>query len=147
MTSSSSKKTRQKLEADICFMCIFNKKLLWYMVLALSHFSCVSLWPHGLQTARFLCPCDSPGKNTGVGCYAPFQRIFPIQGLTPHLLHLLDRQAGSLPLAPPIHTYVTHYITYITYYMLIYILCISIRKNRQHNINVQWFERFMKKYR
>ena len=25
-----------------------------------------SLWPHGLQPARLLCPWDSPGKNTGV---------------------------------------------------------------------------------
>ena len=28
-----------------------------------------SLWPHGLQPTRPLCPWDSPGKNTGVGCY------------------------------------------------------------------------------
>ena len=25
--------------------------------------------PHGLQPARLLCPWDSPGKNTGVGCH------------------------------------------------------------------------------
>ena len=29
----------------------------------------------------------SPGKNTGVGCYALFQRIVPTQGLKPGLLH------------------------------------------------------------
>ena len=28
-----------------------------------------SLQPHGLQPARLLCPWDSPGKNTGVGCH------------------------------------------------------------------------------
>ena len=28
-----------------------------------------SLWPHRLQPARLLCPWDSPGKNTGVGCH------------------------------------------------------------------------------
>ena len=28
---------------------------------------------------------DSPGKNTGVGCHALLQRIFPTQGLNPHL--------------------------------------------------------------
>ena len=27
------------------------------------------LRPHGLQPARLLCPWDSPGKNTGVGCH------------------------------------------------------------------------------
>ena len=26
--------------------------------------------PHGLQPTRLLCPWDSPGKNTGVGCHA-----------------------------------------------------------------------------
>ena len=25
--------------------------------------------PHGLQSTRLLCPWDSPGKNTGVGCH------------------------------------------------------------------------------
>ena len=30
---------------------------------------------------------DSPGKNTGVGCYAFLQGIFPTQGLNPGLLH------------------------------------------------------------
>ena len=44
---------------------------------------------------------DSPGKNTGVGCHALLWRIFPTQGLNPHLLCLLHWQKGSLPLAPP----------------------------------------------
>ena len=30
---------------------------------------------------------DSPGKNTGVGCYALFQKIFPTQGSNPGLPH------------------------------------------------------------
>ena len=30
---------------------------------------------------------DSPGKNTGVGCYALLQEIFPTQGSNPGLLH------------------------------------------------------------
>ena len=28
---------------------------------------------------------NSPGKNTGVGCHALLQRIFPTQGLNPHV--------------------------------------------------------------
>ena len=52
------------------------------------------------QPTRLLCPWDSPGKNTGVDCYALFQGIFPIQGLNPRLLRLLHCQAGSLSLAP-----------------------------------------------
>ena len=30
---------------------------------------------------------DSPGKNTGVGCHAFLDGIFPTQGLNPGLLH------------------------------------------------------------
>ena len=45
------------------------------------------LQPHGLQPARLLCPCDSPGKNTGVGCHSLLQGIFPTQGWNPGLLH------------------------------------------------------------
>ena len=32
---------------------------------------------------------DSPAKNTGVGCHALLQGIFPAQGSNLHLLHLL----------------------------------------------------------
>ena len=60
-----------------------------------------SVQPCGLQAARLLCPWDSSGKNTGMGCHALLRRIFPTQGLNLHLLHLLHWQAGSLPLGPP----------------------------------------------
>ena len=49
----------------------------------------VCLVLYGLQPARLLCPWDSPGKNTGVGCYALLQGIFPTQGSNPHFLCLL----------------------------------------------------------
>ena len=32
-----------------------------------------SLQPQGLQPTRLLCPWDSPGKSTGVGCHALLQ--------------------------------------------------------------------------
>ena len=60
-----------------------------------------SLRPHGLQPTRLLCPWDSPGTNTGVGCHVLLQGIFLTQGSNPCLLHLVHWQAGSLPLAPP----------------------------------------------
>ena len=31
--------------------------------------SCLTLRPHRWQPTRLLCPWDSPGKNTGVGCH------------------------------------------------------------------------------
>ena len=55
-----------------------------------------SLWPHGLQPTRLLCPLDSPGKNTGVGCHFLLQGIFPTQGSNPHLLVSPALQADSL---------------------------------------------------
>ena len=42
-----------------------------------------SLQPHGLWPASLLCPWNSPGKNTGVGCHSLLQTIFPAQGLNP----------------------------------------------------------------
>ena len=39
-----------------------------------------SLLPYGLQPIRLLCPRDSPGKNTGVGCHFLLPGIFPTQG-------------------------------------------------------------------
>ena len=46
-----------------------------------------SLWPQGLLPTRLLCPWDSPGKNTGVGCHSFLQAIFLNQGLNLDLLH------------------------------------------------------------
>ena len=60
-----------------------------------------SVQPYGLQPTRLLCPWGSPGRNTGVGCHALLQGIFPTQGSNPDLLCLLHWQVGSLPLAPP----------------------------------------------
>ena len=46
-----------------------------------------SLWPHELQPTRLLCPWDSPGKNTGVGCHFLLQGIFLRHRLNPGLPH------------------------------------------------------------
>ena len=45
------------------------------------------LQPHELWPTRLLCPWNSPGKNTGVGCHALLQRISLTQGSNPGLLH------------------------------------------------------------
>ena len=45
-----------------------------------------SLQPHGLQPARLLCPGNSPGKDTGVGCHSLLQGVFPTHGWNPGLL-------------------------------------------------------------
>ena len=45
--------------------------------------------PYRLYPARLLCPRDSPGKNTGVGCHTHLQGLFPTQGSNWCLLRLL----------------------------------------------------------
>ena len=55
-----------------------------------------SLWPHGLQPTRLLCPWDFPGKSTGVGCHClHYKTLFSWKVLhirqifwQPHLLSL-----------------------------------------------------------
>ena len=75
-------------------------KVIWYVCVSAHSVVSNSLWPHGLQPTRLLCPWDFPSKNTGVGCYFLLQGIFPTQGSNPCLLCLLLHwQVGSLPLS------------------------------------------------
>ena len=54
-----------------------------------------SLRPRGLQPTKLLCPWDSPGKNTGVGCLAFLQGIFPTQGWNPGMSLTSPAGAGG----------------------------------------------------
>ena len=57
-------------------------------VLCLVNQSCPTLWdPMDCSLPGSSVHGDSPGKNTGVGCHALLQGIFPTQGLNPGLLH------------------------------------------------------------
>ena len=62
--------------------------------------SCPTLWHPMDCNPRFLCPLNSPGTKTGVGCHFLLQGIFPTQGWNPHLSHwqarsLLPSHRGS----------------------------------------------------
>ena len=64
-----------------------KKKLLLFITTSVCQSVMSSfLRPRGLQPMRLLCPWDSPGKNTGVGCHSFLQRIFLTQGSNPGLL-------------------------------------------------------------
>ena len=66
------------------WVCVYAKSLqLW-----------PTLPPYGLLLARLLCSWDSPGKNTGVGCYFLLQGSFLTQGLNLCILCLLHWQVG-----------------------------------------------------
>ena len=55
-----------------------------------------SLWPHGLWPTRLLCPWNSPGRNTGVGCHFLLQGIFVTRENEPASPAL---QVDSVPLS------------------------------------------------
>ena len=66
-----------------------------------------SLRPQGLQPTKFLCPWNSPGKNTGVAGHSLLQGIFLTQGLNLGLLHCrqiffycLNHQGSTAPPPP-----------------------------------------------
>ena len=58
-----------------------------------------SLGPYGPKPTRLLCPWDSPGKHTRVGCHFLLQGIFPTQRMNPHLQRLLHFR-WALPAEP-----------------------------------------------
>ena len=65
-----------------------------------------SVWPYGLQPARLLCPWDSPGKNTGVGCLCSPPGDLPDPGIkftsitSPFLYSPRCPDARSCPIHP-----------------------------------------------
>ena len=84
--SYPNKSKCQQTKGKIACLCVY------VCVCVCVNFSVVSdsLWPHGLWSTRLLCPWDSPGKNTGVGC--------PNPGIKPGSP---ASQVDSLPLEPP----------------------------------------------
>ena len=75
-----------------------RKSVQYLHACVLSHFSCVrpskTQWTIARQVPLIM---DSPGKNTGMGCHALLQGIFPGQESNTQCLGLLHWQAGSLP--------------------------------------------------
>ena len=57
-----------------------------------------SLRPYGWQPSRFLCPWDSPGKKTVMGCHFLFRGDLPNPGMETGFLVSLHWQAAPLPL-------------------------------------------------
>ena len=92
------------------------------------------LGPHGLLPGRLLCPWDSAGKNTRVGCHFLLQWIFPTQGSNPRLLHwqadslALSHEGSQVLVTPPIVTVALSCSFNQSDYS-----CISVRASTQRN--------------
>ena len=69
--------------------------MLW--VLCLVAQSCPALYdPKDCSLLGSSVHGDSPGQNTGVGCHALLQGIFPTQGSNPHSLPLSDQGSPNI---------------------------------------------------
>ena len=79
-----------------------------------------------MEPTRLLCPQDSPDKNTGVGCHALLQGIFPTQGWNLDLLHCRQilyhlSQQGCLPFPQLIlYTSLKHFTFALCYRIFLY---------------------------
>ena len=99
--SLDGRRVWRRMDTCVCMagsICCSPKtiRILLNWLRVLSHYACSvtsavsnSVQPHGPQPTRLRCPWDSPGRNTGVGCHALLQGIFPIQGSNWGLLWLL----------------------------------------------------------
>ena len=94
----------------------------------------MALW---IVATRLLCPWDSPGKNTGVGCYALLQGIFLTLGWNPHFLSLLDWQEGYFTTSTTRETPKARYIlllllllSHFSWYILLIVILRLIRGAR-----------------
>ena len=76
------KEKKNLAPSNFSFNCLQNKCTCFLSLSVMSD----SLQPHRLQPSRLLCPWNSPGQNTGVGCHSLLQGISLAQGLNPGLL-------------------------------------------------------------
>ena len=91
-----------------------------------------SLQPYGRQPNRFLCPWDSPDKNTGEGCYALLQGIFPTQGLNPGLLHYRQILYQLSHQGSPFFMVVLGNVRYIYYFLIIRYMLLLLLSRFSH---------------
>ena len=115
MQKKVKKKKKAKGTVSVTY-CLYNKPLSklsglrqqLFSVCVLSHCGCIQLfltpWTISHQAPLSM---DFPDKNTGECCHFLLHRIFPTQGLNPHLLHC---RWILLPLthwgSPLVHSYV-----------------------------------------
>ena len=83
-------------ETNFVILCTY----LYPCMCAKSFWSYPTLWDSmDHRLARLPCLWNSPGKHTGVGCYALLQGIFPTWGSNPCLLSLHALAGGFLTVA------------------------------------------------
>ena len=87
LPSSRGDKTNDKYNIKIDWTKWYKRNTKYYLLCLFAQ-SCPMLFdPMDCSRPGSSVHGDSPGKNTGVGCHAVLQGIFPAQGSNPGLLH------------------------------------------------------------
>ena len=73
--------------SDLRIFTVWDTREAFDLIYKVKLLSRVRLFATPWTVARLLCPLDSPGKNTGVGCHFLLQRIFLTQGSNLGLPH------------------------------------------------------------
>ena len=84
-----------------------------------------SLWPHGLQPSRLLCPWDFPGKSTGVGCHCLLCIIRMVLQYFTHVFLKLKRRLISFWFYVCCHKFnssLSYYILFFFFYCVFFII-------------------------
>ena len=100
----------QGKDGQVILYCLWCKRerngVLRYNMLIVAAPALSRVWLCVTPWTRLLCPWDSPGKNTGVGCHLLLQGVFMTQGSN---LCLLRWQVNSLPLNHLGKTIISYY--------------------------------------
>ena len=110
-------------------MCVFS------VTSAVSDFA--TLWT--VAQLQFLCPWDSPGKNSGVGCHFFLQGIFPSLGSNLHLLHWQADSFTTETSGKPIRNWIgsSNWLFRFLCSIAKYLIMISILYNLGYNLKVE----------
>ena len=81
----------EKFEKQELILCKDQQRLV--VVVAQSVSRVRLLTPHGLQPSSLLCPWDSPGNNTGVGCHFPQKKRMKIKNEKNKIKNIINKKA------------------------------------------------------
>ena len=98
-----------------------------------------SLRPCGMEPTRLLCPWDSPGKNTGVGCHVLLQGILSNAGIEPVSLRSPALASGFFTTSDTRMTYtrISQVFLFISTITLRFLLPPVYREGKQPGIDMQ----------
>ena len=104
-----------------------------------------SVRPHRWQPTSLLCPWDSPGKNTGVGCHFPLQcmKVKSESEVAQSCPTLSDPMDCSLPGSSIHGIFQARVLEWVAIVTQVYCLCISCHQQKLMPFFMGYFEAFL----